>query len=145
MKDDGTFTNNSEYPLILYQQPFQRSEQEATKAIKQVDGQIFGRGVSIRFIIITRPLGNCCHLFPAMRRSNSKSEIGRFDLGATRICAQTSDSLGRFYFTRIVSVASSYRYFARGSDGGAQRKSISECQAPSKNPVFGMDLAPFYE
>jgi hypothetical protein len=61
---------------------------------------------------------------PHLTRSNSGTKTERLDLGATRICTQTSivttasgDFLTLLGSHRIVFVASSYRYFARGSDG----------------------------
>ena len=152
MKDDGTFPNNSDYPLILYQEAFQGSEQEATKAIKSYGWTTpwawgvhpFHHYHSTAWELLLCVSGNAQVQLGGPTGPTIEVKSGDLILAPPGFAHKQVTASGDF--TLLGSYPSPVHIDTlRGAPTEAQRKSISECQAPSKDPVFGMDLAPFYE
>jgi uncharacterized protein YjlB len=151
MKDDGTFPNNSDCPLILYQHAFQGSGQEATKAIRKsgwTDPWAWGvypfhHYHSTAWELLLCVSGNAQIQLGGPTGPTLEVKSGDLILVPPGFAHKQVTASGDF--TLLGSYPSPVHIDTlRGAPTEAQRKSISECQVPSKDPVFGMDLAPFF-
>jgi uncharacterized protein YjlB len=151
MDDDGTFPNNSRYPLLLYKAAFTGSEREASRAI--VDGKkwtspwawgiyTFHHYHSTAWELLLCVQGRADVMLGGENGPTFTIEKGDLALVPPGFAHKQLDSRGDFTLLGSYPTSgwSESIDTLRGAPTEQQRRNIVESPFPPRDPIFGLEL-----